>query len=348
MMNKLILIIQNFRYMIKKRGGVFGAALISLSVCLCGLLFYAGIAFKIFYNEKSGGSVDIQISESNPEALISLLNELKHGYGDIEYIEAYDSGRDDLMGYYNMNFYDCLSSGKAYSLDEDGDVLLLDESKVRLERDGGFVVGKVVNLGDKSYRLIGTLVFSDQDCYMLPIDNFVKNYSTSRLKIGYTNALKRRDVNALKKYLKNSACVSDVKIVRKKSIFEVSYIVTLFAEIWLMFSVVILNIFAILYYWLVFFKRNYAVYRVCGASNNLNVRMIAIQSMLFVFIGMVIGNLIYMGLLSVISAYDVVYGYSYMPYIKFSGLVYVVLMVFSIIHAIRFGKKEEIYRVTER
>ena len=346
-MNKFILTLQNLRYMIMKKSGIFFAALLSMSVCICGILFYAGYLFRVFYDEKNGSYVKICLKNDDVIETFSILDELEKNYGDIEYIHAFDKTQKSIVGDYNVNYKKMLLVGDMYSMDEEDVAFIVEDYKFQAESDLSVPLGQHIKVGDIYFAITGVVAFNDFGCYIVPVRYFVKNYNVSYLEIGYMNVIERGKLKEINRYLKKCDNVESFSVVKAKSIIRDTYFISRFFWVILIFLAVLLNTFGLLYYWMMYFKRNYVIFRVCGSSVSTNVSILSCQSAVFLIMGMITGNAEYAFLLNILEKYDIVYAKSYLPYIKVSSLLLIILMIFVIVLSILTGKKQEIYRTME-
>ena len=120
-----------------------------------------------------------------------------------------------------------------------------------------------------------------------------------------------------------------------------------FVQILLIFAAVIINVLCMTYAWLSTFNRKFKIYAICVATKKDIIHIALTQTVILMFSGVLVGNILFAILKMTIRKYEIVYQQNYLPYIIISGVVIILLVGFSYILAKKATKSEIIYNIVE-
>lgn len=349
-MKKCILALYNLKYMIQSGNKLFLIVLFSMTISVFGILFYSGY-FLYNYDEASSGSklsVTVQTQAESRE-ICNLISELELQNIDFQRVNLFppESEESKIIGEYNLQYNSQILLGENYSLHEERAYIILAEYMVDFIEDGELPIGKHINVDGYDFEILGIVPITDYDYYLVPIDYYAQNFPVEKLEFLFSRKLTKSEEQSIRNLIEDKQFVIDYKIRKSSSPFASSDFITIFVQILLIFVTVIINIFCMTYYWIMHFKKNYRIYAVCGAGTGSIIEMILIQTIIIMFSGVVLGNIIFSVFMAFTTKYELVYQKEYTSYLVVSIVVFSILVCFSFVLAKKATKTDVIYRTME-
>lgn len=177
----------------------------------------------------------------------------------------------------------------------------------------------------------------------MPVYYYINNYPTDYIMIKYNN---RKNSSKIEKTLAQNTIVKKYNMKRTTPFLSEDFMGA-FVQILLIFAAVIINVLCMTYAWLSTFNRKFKIYAICGATKKDIIHIALTQTVILMFSGVLVGNILFAILKMTIRKYEIVYQQNYLPYIIISGVVIILLVGFSYILAKKATKSEIIYNIVE-
>lgn len=364
MINVLKISIHNILTMIKNGKTVFFIAFIGLAMITYGILFYSGYMFESLNNESNGKNVALTLQEktltNDIEIILDKFDTLSDNMvtktvvcnkDDVVNSESYyesDEVNTYIQGEYDANYKSYLRYGKYFEYDEKKPYMVIQELYAD---DFGFTknpVGTNYKYNGKEFEVIGLISSTDDaECAIVPINYYINNFETSTVKITYKNIISYNDKTTLENFLNNCSSVKEYEFTSPFESFCTPEFFGKYFQIFLIFILSLVNIFAMIYFLIKRSQKNYNIYAICGGSEKKIFLIILLQSVILSFSASLIGLAIYYSTVSLLSNYGLAYTDSISIYMAIFIFVLLVMFLFAVIVANKSVKEKKIYIVKE-
>lgn len=349
---KVHLALYNIISMLRANNRLLILVMFSISVSVFGILFYSGYFLYSYYTAVGGSSITIELSPSvEREKVWHLVEQISKIESETEKVYLLPEKVEEVavLGAYNSKWNDesFLLLGNNHSLGEDTPSIIMAEYMVKNLDDGKVPVGLMIECNGEYYQVTGIVSYTEYDGFQLPIKYYALHYDTKVIELSYSNQISFSEKKFIKEILDNSIIVERYSVGNNNNPFLSEDFLSVFLQILVIFSIVVVNAFSMAYYWITHFKRNYRIYAVCGASKQMIQNIIIVQNLVVMFVGVIIGNIVYVICQSIVKDFGLVYQGNYDVYVGISAIVFVILIIFSIILSSKVVKSDVIYNVTE-
>ncbi len=120
-----------------------------------------------------------------------------------------------------------------------------------------------------------------------------------------------------------------------------------FGQILLIFVVSIINLFTIIYFWIIRSKKTYNIYLICGCSRAKIIYLTVARSFIVILIGIISGSIIFSLFAGVLEKFNLITTENPLLYLLVIALIIAVTLVFSIAAAIKSNINKDIYHIEE-
>lgn len=343
---KVYLAINNIRLMLKNKSIMMLIIFTSITLSVLGILFYSGYFLYDYYQSQTENQVEIYLQKSTQSSdIIRVIEELSLKEKDISDMCVSNGKLSEgkLIGEYNKTWKEHMLVGQCYSINDNRPYLLMAEYQVDNIEGYEKPVGKNIKVGGKKIRIGGIIPYSQYDNYILPVYYYINNYPTDYIMIKYNN---RKNSSKIEKTLAQNTIVKKYNMKRSTPFLSEDFMGA-FVQILLIFAAVIINVLCMTYAWLSTFNRKFKIYAICGATKKDIIHIALTQTVILMFSGVLVGNILFAILKMIIRKYEIVYQQNYLPYIIISGVVIILLVGFSYILAKKATKSEIIYNIVE-
>lgn len=341
-MNIFIIAYHNLKLMISNSSKIFFIVVSSIIMSTFGLLFYSGYFLYNYYLNESGTTITLSIDNTeNRNEIINLINSLK--VSEVNYVRVFDKENNNFFGEYNSSWDSSILFGENHSWDDNNANVLLPEYLVDFVEDGESPLGMKTKVDGIDISVKGVIPYSERDGYILPIMYYVSNLNVSDIIYSYRNKLDNDQITKVRNLVNNN-CVSHCNIESENPFGDGDFIKT-FIQILMIFIVIIVNVFCMIYYWVMHFKRYYKIYAICGNSKEDIIKIIALQTFAVMIVGAIAGNTLFGVFRRLISKYELVYQGDYSIYNMITVVMLIILMLFSLLLAKKAVKSDSLYNM---
>lgn len=357
-MKIMLLIAKNIFKLFRRKRGLCFTIILGITITLFGMLYYGGILMGKFYDAMYERGVTILIEvdkDKNGSELINDINQLVHS--DVVKLIVMEDELDRHSGKKinkkNNKTYEFVGeyirdgevmAGKYFSERDTSPELILTEEML-IELGMKKIINFNIEVGNVDYKVIGMRGVADyENTYVVPLDYYINNFKVGYLSFTFEKYLTNKEWEKLENYLRNVKKINHYQMpIRLNPLSSKEFRAQLFQLI-LIFSVSLINIFMMLYFWLKNNIRSYVIYRVCGASNVKTAGVIIGSSMLIVLASDLLGLFIYYVL------YDLIYSNisSKIGVADYTLIILIhILLCFSFTLIVTYFvlRKKEIYRL---
>ncbi len=331
-MNKYYLACYHLKSMIRSGSRLFYIILLGISVSVFGILFYSGYFLYPYYQAAEGSKVTIDLKPSAAKREVwEIVSGLELTDCPVDYVFLLPENPNlaEMAGGYSSRWNRRLMLGKNYGLNERRPLAVVAEYEVDFVEDGESPVGKVVNCQGEAFLAVGMVTFTEYDCYMVPVKYYALHGQTASIQYAYQKRLSYAQRNSIQRLLKASDRIEDFQIENNRSPFFSSDFMLSFMQILLIFAAIVINVFVMVYFWIIHFKKNYRIYAVCGAGKKEIHKIAMFQTMVLLSFGVVAGNIIFIIIRYFVRGYELVYQDGYGAYVGVSLFVLLFLAIFS-------------------
>ncbi|MCR5629176.1 FtsX-like permease family protein [Eubacterium sp.] len=349
-MNFLIILMNDLKRLIKYNKVTFIVVSVSMMFVTYGVLFYAGYIAYGYEKEQSEIYFDVYLNDGITKEKTAKLCESLRSDSIIQMVVAdskdnYESDDNStIVGEYNKSYDILRIVGKPYGLNDTGKGIVVDEILVEDKScNGKTVIGEKIKINDEEFPIKAVVSFKDYLTISTSIKYYINNFKTHYIKLGYNN-------KKIKKHI--IKILEQDKDVKKYDIEESSAVIFnlsfwgRFAEILLMFCVIIINTFMIISYWIKQQQSVYNIYKICGASE----RMVHFLEICKMFCILSISSIFSLIIFFVMKKWMVSKGLvanMNLFYVEICMVVLIILLLFTCVAVNKEHKKSTIYHVKE-
>lgn len=339
-----------YRMMLKKNR-ILWLIMGSLSIIIFALLFFTGYFAHDYYEGEQGSFITIECTKNaDLQEKESLLRRLKEDKRGLHRLALYSENNENIVGEYNTDWNNgnIAVIGKSYSFEEKKPYVILTVENVDFVNDGESPIGKKIIYENDKFEVKEVVEYTeDSEGYCVPPFYFLKNYDISEIKCSFDNYMSAKEIRELKKDLKKSAVIQKIEIHNLESWFFTGDFWGVFYQLILIFGIIMLNVFFLETHWIFQFNKNYAIYKVCGASQHTIRNIVVIQTAVLSMISIGIGNVIFWITRHITKTLPLVSQNHLEIYGQVSVCIFLLLLYFSYAVANKVVKTNIVYRVRE-
>lgn len=326
--------------------------LISISTIIStfGILFYTGYIVNYYSDEENVKCLSVEIDKNaDKDAIYDFASELRclRGLNNIvlledDYIEYYTADEIPVIGEYSISFSDDLLIGKAYNFDSTkNNALITEYTTANLQ-----IKGNPINYSVKNNELYicGVLKFNKYEGYIVPVNYFIENYKTKIVNADFTvldNSILDNEINLL--ISKYQSIITNSTFSMENSIFDNENFISTFVQILLIFCIAIINIFAMIAFWLKSLNKDFKIYLICGLNKKSLIAIIMVQSVLLFTANELVGLLLYLLCLNIFAYLGIVINGFISIYLLAFLVVFLISVIGSFIVSLRIARQHKIY-----
>lgn len=327
---------------------VFSAAIISY-----GILVYAGYLFYSYY-DRVGDDVDKITVALQQDIETDEIKEIieKLDIGSLNSIivseDEYNDMEGRVIGAYHANYPERIMAGKYYEKTDCENKMILPEYSVEeLIGIDQNPIGKTVNIEGKNFNIEGIVSFFRVDGYEVPVEYYLKNYKVAFITTTYSKSVSKAEKSSFQQVLSNNANVEAYEIdCNKPALLSFSFWID-FIQFFIIFLLLIFNLFFILVFWLKSQRRKYNIYSVLGCSKGKLVMIMVLQNGLILFLGNLIGFILFGLTFPVLISLDLVYEFEFMNYAVIQLLFFIATMITLVYLVLDVNKENTMYVMKE-
>ena len=346
------LILHNIKRIAIHNRATFFIVIFSLIITTFGVLFYSGYIYNVSMERRIdyGEKLELYVSaDSSTQDLKDIISKIEHEQDIQSILVSYEKptqqdGTYDIVGEYNKLYSERILSGKYFERDEKNGVVVLPEYSVgEIAGYNEFPIGKTLELDNTNLTIMGVISFLSTDYLVVPVDYYIENYSTEYICCTYNNSIQ----NNLYEELSADTNIESICVISQKPILFTTSFWIEFGQILLIFTASIINLFAIIWFWIVSNKRTYNIYSICGSSKAKIICLITGQSFMVIFTGTILGAGLFSVFANVLGKYNLIATENLLLYLLVTILMLCITFLFSIIVTIKSNISNEIYHIKE-
>lgn len=333
-MKLIYLILKNISNTVTQKKFTCFIVVFSSAVISYGILFYAGYLFYSYY-DKVGDEVDkLNITlEKNVDTkdIQDILNKLTTNDATNSIIvseEEYDRMDGRVIGAYHENYQERMMAGQYYTKTDCESKMILPEYMVEeLIGSGKNPIGKSVKIEDQNFVIAGVVSYFQVDGYEVPVTYYLENYKVSYIRINYSKSLSSAEKDTFQNVLSQNENVKEYTVeCNKPALLSFRFWID-FIQIFIIFLLMIFNLFFILVFWIKSQRRKYNIYSVLGCSKGKLVMIMVLQNSIILLLGNIIGFFVFVLTFPVLTKLNLIYGLELTNYAIVHVLFYLVTIV---------------------
>lgn len=351
-MKNIHLILHNIRRIIIHNKITSLVVIFSIVFTTFGLLFYSGYIYNVSSERKIsyGDTITIKLDDNiQYQDITEIIDDLEKDVKIQSLLVSsqepiQEDGNYNIVGEYNASYENILLSGNYFSRSEENGLLVLPEYLVGdIAGYNEYPIGKILNIKGHQLKISGVLSFLYTDYLIVPIEYYIKNFDTHFISCTF----KDKNINLEKiEKIQNNSFVKEVNLTKPVNVLYTSQFWVEFGQIILIFAAAIINLFTIIYFWIVREKRMYNIYSICGSTTSSIIKIIAGQSFAIILFGIILGIVLF----SILSSFFVKYNLikiDYLLYIIIIAIIILITYFYSIFVAIKSNIHNQIYIIKE-
>ena len=352
-MKTLHLIQKNIINLIKHKTITFFTVIFSTTVIVFGILFYYGYLLYNFYDRigKDVDTITLRLSEACDNAAVAdILSKLESDNTHTILVSDKDLSEkhEEIIGGYHTSYDKRILAGKYYDRHSKDEVIILPEYLVQnLCEYNKNPFDSQVQIDGNPFVIEGIVSMTETDCYETPIDYYIEHYPTLFIKITYSKNLTKNEIAKIKTFLNSNHKIESYEInINKPALLSLTFWID-FIQIFVIFLLMISNLFIILFFWIKTDKRMYHIYSIVGGSKSKIIKLMILQNSLVLLIGYIIGLTIFFLCKNILVKWNLVYAIQNNGYITASLLFYLASVAAMTIMILKIGKPHSIYLTSE-
>ena len=207
-------------------------------------------------------------------------------------------------------------------------------------------LGHIIQANNKTYKIIGVRGYSDLDNgIIIPLKSYINSEKTQYLKCEYSEKLNSKQRGFISKSLISFNNINKIKLPENLNPFTSRLFVFNFIQVMIIFTIALINIFTLLYYWIKSNKRLYSVYALLGCKRSATNSIIMLNSMIITVFSLVLGYIVFKALNPILVKLELISNsYLYVDVIIASVFISIAVII-SFIMVVKFNSNNELYKV---
>lgn len=339
-MKFLILIKNNLHSLIYHNHVTFCVVVFCVMVSTFGIHFFAGY---ILQKQVSMVGDTREIVRIYPEKAVSSeiafqwIKELDVFQKKVQYIIAAESeeaveGEDlPVLGEYSVEFSRFLESGSLEAFDTSQAVALLPEDYVSCYvEEGQNPLHTTINNMETDYEVVGVLSYTPYDGILVPLFYYLKQGKTGYLQYNFQEDFSNEEKRELLRILEGFSGIAKYECEDLDNQVFTDGFLQQFGAILAIFSVVIINFFTIIVFWIAQSKVKYNIYSVCGGSKGKVWALIVSEMYLVILFSSMAGLLLFLGIKGIFTELELTAG-GILFYCGIEGVMLGMILMFLMI-----------------
>ena len=355
-MNILLLIFHNIKKLITHNTITFLVVVLCLVISTFGILFYSGYIYKSSMERQSdrGVKIILTINEQTPKDEIKEIIETLSSKEAIQNVLVaadqpnQNEERYTLVGEYNVLYKDRLLFGNYFGRDENKPVVVMPENIIpQVVGLNINPIGKNINVGDVDFTIVGMVSYMLIDNLVIPVDYYLDKYPTRYIEITYEKLLSKDKYDFINTFVGSNSNIIYYEIDKPTNVLLTLSFWMEFGQVLLIFSIIIINVFMIMFFWIQRSKLTYNIYSIYGGSKLQVLNVIAGQSVLIILYSILLGSLLFYLFSDVFVKANLIVSNKPLFYLITIGIEFLITVIFTIISSYKANKNNEIYIIKE-
>ena len=316
------LILKNFKKLVVQHTGLFLLLFFSIAFSVFGVLFLSGYSAYSHYNglEQNRCELTVYLIPGSPkEEVASLAQALsENAFSSYTTLTAFceelpktsfttlEEGERPtfpMVGRQDGSLAKGLLLGRFFEEGENAPALLLSETAAAFLSLAD-PLAQQVEIDQVSYTVVGILWNTLDTVYYVPLTYYLAEKTTNLFKATYGAPIARSEVEAL--IGQYEQVVSSYVWEDHSSLFGDTDFLMAFMQVLLLFLFVFLNIIVLLLFWQRLYRRQYAVYRLCGIGRKQAFCCVFGQIGMMALLGTLFGTALYIFFLPLFERLEIV------------------------------------------
>lgn len=207
--------------------------------------------------------------------------------------------------------------------------------------------GDLLNIKGKNYKIVGQTIYSEiQYGSFIPIKTYINNNIPIKyMHVEFESKLMDSQKNYLSSKLKKFYPDIQIKFPPIKDYESLDFFWSFFSQVLALFSIAVINIFCLIYYWVSTNTRKYCIFLICGCYKFKVFLLILTETFIMFFSTFIVGNLIINLFQNKLIEFDIVTTLNVQDYLKLLGISIIPTLLMGIYTGIRICYKLDIKKV---